>query len=77
MDLLVLAGCVLLLIGAAAIWGWRFLVLLFLASNLHGTLFRVPNRSLSLTRRARRGDSAIRPAARSWQDRRSEVSTIH
>jgi hypothetical protein len=35
MDLLVLVGCVLLLIGTAAIWGWRFLVLLFLAGNLH------------------------------------------
>jgi len=42
MDLLVLVGCVLLLIGTAAIWGWRFLVLLFLAGNLHGSFLRVP-----------------------------------
>ena len=77
MGLLVLAGCVLLLIGAAAIWGWRFLVLLFLASNLHGRFLRVPALSLRLARGARRADSAIHPAARSWQRRRSEASPIH
>lgn len=77
MDVLVLVGCVLLLIGATAIWGWRFLVLLFLASNLHGSFSRVPALSSPLTRDARRADGATRSAARSWQSRRSEVSPIH
>jgi hypothetical protein len=76
MDLLVLVGCVLLLIGTAAIWGWRFLVLLFLAGNLHGSFLRVPALSFPLTRGARRMDSAIRPATSAWKSRRSEVSPI-
>ncbi len=67
MDLLVLVACVLLLMGTAAIWGWRFLLLLFLAANLQGNFLRVPALSFPLTRGAQRTENAMRPAASGWQ----------
>ena len=52
--LLLLAGSALGLLSAGAIWAWRFLPLLFIASNLHGGLGRVQSAASAPAAQGRR-----------------------